>query len=538
MRILKMKLSFPPSTKIFEGSLQRKSINCLIFVLLACLFSCNLFAGIPWLVDDKKDSGQPRHWPNNKVQVVVDAGRLSSGVSHDTAVDWLKECIEDWTTRLSIKDSDGNAVNATTFRAEIKDVARDAKGKPVDIDLSDFTNYFDPKTAGMYFDPPVIIFDDTGEIIDFVSGEEGGKDRYPGITLIWTPASDLMPLYRDGDTDDGSQVKYGFVILNGLFLSKQGYSEKRFKAVMLHELGHLFNIDHSQINLDNWKTCTDSSGCDDAYLPTMFPISESDSQRYLTYDDKISMASIYPTSDFTNKFCTFKGEMFDNNGKTLKGVNVYAYRTGDKNPGLDDSAMTKIDVRSWISGMPKRECVGRGTYTLYGIVPGMKYQLAYEPIEPIFVGVSGMGPFANKDSVPLSFKPDKIVLPSGSETFTCANGGEVVEAASTNVVSRPLTDEEKQINKEEKKAFIQEYGKDKEDEYIPTYREFANPCSKSSTAVQPDSSDTSGESSSKFKCSLGTSSDTPSDSVDVFFLLAAFAVLCTFRRHAKSHVPN
>ena len=77
---------------------------------------------------------------------------------------------------------------------------------------------------------------------------------------------------------DSNYFQRGYAVLNGRFLdgidtfTNPEVAPAEFKAVMIHEFGHMIGLDHSQINL-NCLTSYCAPGSDDLEgLPTMFPV--------------------------------------------------------------------------------------------------------------------------------------------------------------------------------------------------------------------------------------------------------------------------
>ena len=202
-------------------------------------------------------------------------------------------------------------------------------------------------------------------------------------------------------------------------------SDNQFKSALTHELGHLFNLDHTQINLDIADMCDLGGTCDDGqFIPTMFPELKTQLQRYLSIDDKITISWLYPNNTFESSFCTITGEIQDRDGYPLQGVNVIARRV------MDGETLTKEDARSMVSGVLYPACAGDGHYYLHGLVPGKTYEVIYEPISSQYTGMSGFEPLANP---PSGFDTGNISASDGSTTVSCDNGGETIQMETVKV---------------------------------------------------------------------------------------------------------
>lgn len=104
-----------------------------------------------------------------------------------------------------------------------------------------------------------IVYDKDGTLFNalfgFGSGVIGfaGPCALSGTGRIVTAIAALNGDFLDGDTDDWAEL-----------------TDNEFDAVFIHEFGHFFGLDHSQVNRNCLSRCADFS--DDTFgLPTMFP---------------------------------------------------------------------------------------------------------------------------------------------------------------------------------------------------------------------------------------------------------------------------
>lgn len=379
-----------------------------IFALgIAAILSINAYAGGPFYTAQNSD-GQwvPLRWPGDTLEWYVDTGPLSSTVDPATAKQWVQEQLNKWTS-ISISNSARTPISTTTIKTVFKGSTTDGSRNDVDMDASNFTAYYGDSTDSR----TLVIFDKDGAITASL-----GFDKNSTVGLS-------TPLESD---DTGLIIKKGVVILNGLILENHKMTEGKFKAAILHELGHLLNLDHSMTNYDIAKACNSGADCSEAnYIPTMYPVDLSESQGILGRDDMITLSWIAPSDDFKKEFCTITGKIYDAKDKHLKGVHVSAIRVGD------GETASKVDVRAFVSGAMAPECAGDSSYYLHGIVPGYNYQVTYEPIGSEFRGASGFEPL--QDSSPTGFEKGKILSPDGGETVSCDEGGKTIEMASVAI---------------------------------------------------------------------------------------------------------
>lgn len=380
--------------------------NLKLTFLTIILFFCTGYAlaGGPFVRDTKYDTGVAQQWTDNKMTWYSDDGDLSMGVRHDTAMPWLTEAINKWTSSY-LRDKDGAVVRTTS-------VMNDYQGSiGKDVDISNFDEYVSAQPG-----PTVIIFDKDGAITEYFAG--GAYTQIPGLSQL------LL------SSDDGTKILKGVIILNGVLLDNRTLDEDQFKAAVLHELGHLFNLDHSQVNNDIASRCSLRGDCTDSqFIPTMYPELKTAMQRYLTFDDMITISWIYPNADFENKFCTITGEIKDRDGRPLQGVNVVARRV-DGGP-----IIKKEDSRSMVSGVLYDYCYPDGHYYLHGILPGKAYEVFYEPLSTAYRGMSGFEPLPEP---PSDFDTGAVPGPDGSSTVSCSSGGQTIQMNTVQIdVSTP-----------------------------------------------------------------------------------------------------
>ena len=384
-----------------------------MFMLL--LLSSAAIAGGPFVVDMVNRTGVAQRWQNDALEWYVDAGPLSIQISNAVARQWIGEQLNKWTA-VKIKNADLTDVSTAIINASYKGTVGE------DIDETNYGSYISAEMG-----PTVIIFDEDGDITAALVGEQN-RQVVVGLS---------QPLLSDSS---GLHIVKGFAMFNGLLQSNgvlspdQDTANELFKATILHELGHLLNLDHSQVNFDIAQACERNGICENGnYIPTMYPELLTPTQGELARDDKVTLSWIYPTAAFEQDFCTITGEIFDASGQPLKGVNVLAHRVGE------GDTMAMVDARAFVSGVLYPGCHGDSRYYLHGIVPGKQYQVTYEPIGSQFTGASDFEPLGG-DS-PRGFEAGTIDSPSGETTVGCDQGGQTIQMASLTLdVSNPCVE--------------------------------------------------------------------------------------------------
>jgi len=360
-------------------------------------------------------------WINKTLTWSYDDGPLSSSVDNAEAVQWVTEAVDAWANG-TLPDPDNPSVD-TVQVADVQHVNAGSVG--ADLTAANLADYYYQEGV-----QALIVFDDDGSIV----GEWFDPTEVPGLTMLY------------GEDETGQYITRGIIILNGLMLNT--LSESEFKAALFHEIGHLYNLDHSQVN---WDVIPASINLGDSFdfsgnVPTMYPFLITVRQGDLVYDDKIGLGWVYPRTDFENKYCTIKGKIKDSDGNPLQGVYVTARYS------LEGSITARVDARGMVSGSAYPPCTANGEYVLRGIRPGRSYHVTYEPIGEQFTEASGFEPFPGYGDYNGNgtLEPDELFPPydfsggtitkGGDTTVTCSSGGNVIEMDDVQVdVTNPCS---------------------------------------------------------------------------------------------------
>jgi hypothetical protein len=283
--------------------------------------------------------------------------------------------------------------------SNIKAVNAGSIGKDINHDNFSIDDGYDGDLPG---NTVLIIFDDEDD--DGILAAKG-YSSFLGLT----------GLYPDDDKTD--HYTGGWLILNG-----KKASDKTFPATIMHELGHVMGLDHSQLQTSAMDSADNEK--EEAGVPTMYPYLLGDMQFTLHNDDAISLAMLYPTSGFVNSFCKIEGDLADADGSPYQGINVVAYADGGEQ--FNDS-------RSSVSGAVYPPCSDNkksGHYLMAGLVPGVPYHVIYEPVYGDFrTFTNGVNPY--NESV-CELKPG--MEESGIITF---GGKQLVACSAKSVGSIP-----------------------------------------------------------------------------------------------------
>ena len=401
-------------------------MNCFSKIIFASLMIClsvPVFAGGPFMIDDANKTGQASHWRQNVVSWKVDDGPLSKTVDHDEAVEWVEELFETWRTATL---TDANDVVRRTVKVDVR--FRGTVGK--NITAENISEYTEGSAIG-------------GETVDVVFDEDGSI-----MTKLGHDSNSIIGLGAPLELDSTRlYIQTGIVILNGHLIDGEKKSQdnnevskRAFKAAILHEIGHVLNLDHCQVNSEYENTCSLKSGCmNPEAICTMFPELKDEMQDTLHWDDVSTVSWLYPSEDFLKYFGTIRGTVLDFEEKGLQGVNVVARTT--------TTSRRAVDARSMVSGVLYPAGEENGDYILSGCLPGEEYEVFVEPLNPKYKGSSGFEPLDNppqnfvKAGVEGSDGSFKVICPdpqSGTSTLT-------MKTIKTSIVSGNLDPRESTI---------------------------------------------------------------------------------------------
>lgn len=169
------------------------------------------------------------------------------------------------------------------------------------------------------------------------------------------------------------------------------YDESMLQAIALHELGHFLNLDHSQVNED---VIADASANPDD-LPTMYPYLEFSEEQLLPQtDDRIALATLYPSPTFGTEVCVVSGEILDQDGNPLRCADIQAVTSDASDTVAVVTGNTAVvsDDNGDGDTTDEGECQsGCGEFVL-NLPAGKDYTLQVRQINPSLSGASGLGP--------------------------------------------------------------------------------------------------------------------------------------------------
>ncbi len=327
-------------------------LTLLACVCLVIVFS-PVFAADPLYICQ---SGQPYLWPSGGANIPFnpDQGNLGP-LTNAQAVALVQQAFDRWG---NLPTSSASFVNAGSL--------------PVDVDITNFfPYYFSPGPDGL----SAIVFDDTGEIFDWLFGTGSGILGFAGPEWGYIPTCEILE---------------GLAFFNGPEFINLTVAED----IMVHEFGHYTNLAHVELNgqLVGFSEGGDTSGPTPdnttfgmpasfdgtEVIETMYPFLFSgidQGTRTPHADDIASISTLYPAPTFFATTGSISGTILAPNGTTrLSGVNVIARNLN--NPFID--AVSAISGGFTDSTSQSDPVVGM--FTLNGLTPGQPYVLFIDDI--------------------------------------------------------------------------------------------------------------------------------------------------------------
>ncbi|MDO8520253.1 MAG: matrixin family metalloprotease [Deltaproteobacteria bacterium] len=337
------------------------------FLLLFFLLSTAVHAGGPILVNS---SGVASEWDNaSDISYHPESGTCAT-FSNEEMLGKIEENIALWS------DISGMVLSFAASTGEIPSV-----------DGDNYDTYFSNSADDAAEDGlNPVIFDDDGAII---SDLFGASNRFAVLGFAGP-----VTLSSDEETILEGQAFFNCFCLADNPSDSDGdcdeegvlFTEADLDFVMTHEFGHMIGLDHTQVNQPMAADCDTEVADDCDELPAMFPVSvDAEDQITPQRDDEIALLALYGDSLWAASFCTVTGTLLDSNGDELRCADVQA-ETSDQRDAI---ALVSGIYAETESG----ECVsGCGDFMLIGIDPDKNYTITVKPVDPAWVGGSGINP--------------------------------------------------------------------------------------------------------------------------------------------------
>lgn len=315
-----------------------------VCALTCFLFPISVWAGGPATVFPKEmvfkwDSAKP-------VNFSIDNGSLGN-LPRDEAARIVEAAFQKW-ERVSTSSLRFNSLGFLTQ----------------DVTSENFDQFFsEPRPENP------IVFDSDGRIIEKILGA-GASHVVLGFAGI-----------RYVDSEHRHYLS-GRAVLNGLRLTAGDLEQ-----VVLHEVGHLVGLDHTQAGQVFAENLIVT---DNPFVPVMYPFMVSNGAREPRPDDISWISWLYAEANFQGSTGRIAGRVLAPEGEPLVGVNVVAVPLERK----ADGSLSEILEKS-VSVVSDFLMTGDGRYELPGLAPG-EYIVFIEPLDSRFSGASSVGPYLER----------------------------------------------------------------------------------------------------------------------------------------------
>ncbi|MCI5072452.1 hypothetical protein MRY82_05865 [bacterium] len=299
-------------------------------------------------------NGQPYVWKPNGSPIVyrVETGNLTASVNNVQARNILSDSFSVWENVFGAQDFSFN----------------EGVSLGLDITLINYKNFIDIDSSGNFYNKTsdtVVIFDDNGAIINDLFNSVA-----PGS------GSSILGIASPGRFNASNfEITAGFIIING---AVTGSDQDVIAATATHELGHLLNLAHTQLNSEQ---ALNGSSADDDVVPTMFPFIPDDAtvSESLELDDQFSMSLLYPDNSEILSRNEIRGHVLRKNGKGVRAVNVTCRDDADP-------------LKNAVSYLSDQSYTNDGNY-LCGLLPSGDYTVKVETVREAINSFSPNPPF-------------------------------------------------------------------------------------------------------------------------------------------------
>lgn len=293
-----------------------------------------------------------------------------------------------------------------------------------DVDSSNYTDVYSAGTsdAASLDDFNPVIFDDDGEIVSALFGAANrvsvlgfaGADSFSSDQTEILDGEALFNCFclADNPNDDDGTCAAADVV----------FTEDDLDFTMIHEFGHMIGLDHTQVNESLADSCDPDVANDCNALPTMFPVSADPADQMTpSRDDEIALLALYGNGVWGGSYCTITGSLNDTDGNELRCADVQAITDDPEDTiALVSGAYASTDDLDG-DGITDGagECLSDcGAFVLRGIDPSKNYTIMVEPVDPFWVGGSGINPCVNG-------QPEGVVEEVIGTSADCTAGGSV-----------------------------------------------------------------------------------------------------------------
>jgi hypothetical protein len=364
--------------------------------------------------------GQAIHWSGGQVNYYVDQGPLSATVSNQQATAMVDAAAALWS----------QVPTAAVTLTDKGPLNEDVSGSNIAVSSSGVITAPSDITPGATSYPVAVIYDNDGSIIDALYGAGTSKPDTCQHNGVFTWLDNINP---------DATVAHGVILLNGLCATNSDMLEMMSFQVE-RAFGRILGLDYAQVTPN---ALSDELPGGTAGWPVMQPISGVCDQNggqcipnpnVLRYDDIAALNRIYPVTaqnlaSFPGKQLTssstvsIQGTISFRTGYGMQGVNVVARPLDSNGNPLYQYTVTAISGAYFngnhgnpitgfndANGNPltrfgSNESSLQGFFDLSDIplppgVTSANYQVTFEPISPLYINGSSVGPYIDGQTTP------------------------------------------------------------------------------------------------------------------------------------------
>lgn len=237
-----------------------------------------------------------------------------------------------------------------------------------------------------------IVFDDDAEITEALIGT-ANKFLFVGLASLHNVEDEDFEIFSDGQVIINCRCLAGHPTLDTCDVSGTEIviDEETIQSTIVHEIGHLLNLDHSIANDDAY---TNNDDDDDELLPTMYPFVFTTLDPFsVSQDDVAAIGAIYPSEVMDTDYCLVTGTILNIDDEPLQCVNVIASTDDDADTvtfvsGAVDSSFSFSGGFISFSDECDDQC---GDFQFY-LETGKEYTISTREIDDAMVGASAVGP--------------------------------------------------------------------------------------------------------------------------------------------------
>ncbi len=377
-------------------------------------------AGVNYFAPAAK--GQPIVWANGQVSYFLDQGALSSSVSNSQAAGMVASAAAVWSgvPTAAVAITQGGSLGEDVSGANVTAHTPAGTGATLPADAQ-------PSATA---EPVAVVLDADGSVIDDIYGPGASDPGYCTLNGVYTTVDNLAA---------AGTIAHALVIINGRCATSAAL-DQLLQYELVRAFGRVLGLDWSQVNEAMWPSNPTTDGL--TGWPIMHPIEHlctgsntscMPNQLTLRPDDIAGLNQLYPVTaanagSWNGKTqtapatVTVTGTISFRNGQGMQGVNVVLTPLNGTTPDLrytvsavsgafyranaGNAVTGAVDAQGNAYGRFGTDAVAQeGAFVLSGVplplgASSAVYQLSIEPVNPLYIGASSVGPYTDNQVKP------------------------------------------------------------------------------------------------------------------------------------------